>query len=260
MSNLTGKIALVTGATGYLGIEMSRALGRAGATVLVNSRSAKKAETLTEKLCSEGLKARSAVFDVRDNAALASFAEAQAGSPLHILVNNAYGGVGGTIRSSGSDEFKDAYEVVVVAAHQLLKAMLPNLKQAHTKSGDASVVNIASMYGVVSPDLRVYSSERGSNPPFYGAAKAALIQYSRYAACEFGQEGIRVNTVAPGPFPSTKVQAEQPNFVKTLAGKVPMGRIGAAHEIGGPVVFLASSDSSYVNGAVLSVDGGWTSW
>ncbi len=260
MSDLTGKVALVTGATGYLGIEMSRALGRAGATVLVNSRSTEKAEILADQLSNEGIKARSAAFDIRDDTALSAFADTLSGSPLHILVNNAYGGPGGTIKSSGLDDFQHAYDIVVVAAHRMLKALLPHLQRAQIESGDASVINIASMYGLVSPDLRVYPSPEGSNPPFYGAAKAALVQYSRYAACEFGVAGIRVNAVAPGPFPSLKVQKDQPEFVQKLATKVPMGRIGSAHEIGGPIVFLASSDSSFVTGSVLPVDGGWTSW
>jgi NAD(P)-dependent dehydrogenase (short-subunit alcohol dehydrogenase family) len=116
------------------------------------------------------------------------------------------------------------------------------------------------MYALVSPDLRVYDTAAGANPPFYGAAKAALLAWTRYAACEFGKENIRVNAISPGPFPSNKVQAENSAFVTRLAARVPMGRIGQSHEIGGPVLFLASSASSFVNGTNLIVDGGWTAW
>jgi NAD(P)-dependent dehydrogenase (short-subunit alcohol dehydrogenase family) len=119
---------------------------------------------------------------------------------------------------------------------------------------------MGSMYGMVSPDQRVYESKRVANPPFYGAAKAALLQWTRYAACEFGPEGIRVNAISPGPFPSTDVQAANPDFVATLANKVPMGRIGHAKEIQGPLSFLISDASSFVNGTNLVVDGGWTCW
>jgi NAD(P)-dependent dehydrogenase (short-subunit alcohol dehydrogenase family) len=98
------------------------------------------------------------------------------------------------------------------------------------------------------------------NPPFYGAAKAALLQWTRYAASEFGKEGIRVNAVSPGPFPSLAMKAANPDFIEALAAKVRMGRIGASDEIKGPMLFLASSAASFVNGANIVVDGGWTCW
>jgi NAD(P)-dependent dehydrogenase (short-subunit alcohol dehydrogenase family) len=116
------------------------------------------------------------------------------------------------------------------------------------------------MYGIVSPDPRIYKSASEINPPSYGTAKAALLQWTRYAACEFGLEGIRVNSVSLGPFPSIEVQVKSPNFIDKLALRVPMGRIGQSKEAGGPIMFLMSSASSYVNGSNLVVDGGWTSW
>jgi NAD(P)-dependent dehydrogenase (short-subunit alcohol dehydrogenase family) len=116
------------------------------------------------------------------------------------------------------------------------------------------------MYAMISPDQRIYESASGVNPPFYGAAKAALLQWTRYAACEFGAEGIRVNSISPGPFPSELVQKGSPAFIEKLANKVPMGRVGQSAEIKGPILFLASSASSFVNGANIVVDGGWTCW
>jgi NAD(P)-dependent dehydrogenase (short-subunit alcohol dehydrogenase family) len=116
------------------------------------------------------------------------------------------------------------------------------------------------MYGIVSPITDVYDTPQSTNPPSYGAAKAALGQLTRYAACEFGHEGIRVNAVAPGPFPAPVVQQQSPEFVARLCQQVPMKRIGSAEEIAGPVAFLLSRAASFVNGAVLTVDGGWTSW
>ena len=116
------------------------------------------------------------------------------------------------------------------------------------------------MYGLVSPDLRVYDSALGSNPPFYGAAKAALLQLTRYAACELAKDKIRVNGLCPGPFPAPAVSDEHPHLLDKLTHKVPLGRVGIASEIAGPAVFLASDAASYVTGATLPVDGGWTAW
>src|SRR5690606_4537389 len=127
------------------------------------------------------------------------------------------------------------YDVSVVAAHNLIQAALPLLREAVKNSSDASIVNISSMYGVVSPDIRVYKNKLHANPPFYGTAKAALLQLTKYAACEFGPEGIRVNCLSPGPFPNIDVQENQADFIADLSNKVPMSRIGQAHEIGGPV-------------------------
>jgi NAD(P)-dependent dehydrogenase (short-subunit alcohol dehydrogenase family) len=87
-----------------------------------------------------------------------------------------------------------------------------------------------------------------------------MIHWSKYAACEFSKEGIRINSISPGPFPSMEVQRTAPEFVARLQQKVPMGRVGQASEIMGPVLFLASSAASFVNGTNLVVDGGWTAW
>jgi NAD(P)-dependent dehydrogenase (short-subunit alcohol dehydrogenase family) len=258
--SLQGKRVLITGATGYLGTAMVQAMAEAGAHVLVNSRSEQKADALVQTLLQAGLSAESAAFDIRDEEAINAFVLEQEEQAIHVLINNAYAGGAGSIESATAGNYAESYDVTLLASHHLLQALLPNLRQAATEDGGASVINIASMYGMVSPDLRVYASKTGANPPFYGAAKAALLQWTRYAACEFGVENIRVNAISPGPFPSEQVQENNPDFIRLLENKVPMGRIGQAHELQGAIVFLASSASSYVNGTNLVVDGGWTSW
>lgn len=258
--SLKGKNALVTGAAGYLGSAMSVALADAGAHVILNVRTFTRGESLLRSIEARGGSAEILELDVCDELAVQDYFTHSAPGALHVLVNNAYKGKGGTIETSTADDYLDTYRVALVAAHNMLKCALPALRRAVQETGDASVINIGSMYGVVSPDSRVYDSPAGTNPPFYGATKAALIQWSRYAACEFGAEGIRVNAISPGPFPSTSVQSEAPEFVGKLASRVPMGRIGQAGEIAGPVLFLASAAASFVNGVNLSVDGGWTAW
>lgn len=258
--SLKGKTALITGATGYLGSSMAHIFAEAGAKVLINSRSFERSNALVERLRAEGHDAESAVFDVSSSFEIANFAEKLQGNPLHILVNNAYLGGSGSVECSECQAYTASYEMTTIASHRLLMAVLPHLRLAASQCGDASVINLASMYALVSPDQRIYDSENVVNPPFYGAAKAALLQWTRYAACEFGREGIRVNAVSPGPFPSLSVQTANPDFIIKLAAKVPIGRIGVSQEIRGPMLFLASSAASFVNGANIVVDGGWTCW
>lgn len=258
--SLYGRNVLITGASGFLGRNMASAVAQAGAHVLVNARTLEKAELVVESLQKEGFSAEPVVFDVEDKGQVERVGNALRGKPLHALVNNAYSGKAGSIVNVQSNYYTESYHSSVVAAHMLFMALLPSLKLAVDEVGQASVINVASMYGIVSPDLRVYENPESANPPFYGAAKAALIQWSRYAACEFGPLGIRVNSLSPGPFPNHRVQSEQLAFVQRLADRVPLGRVGTPEEIGGPIVFLASSASTYVNGANLVVDGGWTAW
>lgn len=257
--SMEGRTALVTGATGHLGRPMTLALARAGAHVLVNSRSIEAAKALVAEIRTEGGTASSLVFDVGRQGEIEQALDTLCG-PLHVLVNNAYAGGGGSIERASPQAYRDSYEISLIAAHRLLQAALPSLRMAVEHDGDASVINIASMYGVVSPDLRLYASRDAANPPFYGAAKAALIQWTRYAACELGAQGIRVNSISPGPFPSDSVQNSDPDFVARLIDRVPLGRIGRPDEMAGPLMFLASRASIFVTGANLAVDGGWTAW
>lgn len=257
---LNGKRALVTGATGYLGSAMALVLAQAGAHVLINSRSLERASVLVSKIERQGFSAETAIFDIKNKNEVDIFVAGNADKPLHILINNAYMGKSGSIEIANAAQYMDSYEVTVPSAHYLLKALLPSLRLAVLDSGDASVINIASMYALVSPDQRLYDNASIVNPPFYGAAKAALLSLTRYAACEFGHESIRVNSISPGPFPSEKVQKNDVCFIEKLSKKVPMGRIGQSEEIKGPVLFLASEASSFTNGANIVVDGGWTCW
>jgi len=258
--SLDGKNVLVTGATGYLGQAMARGLASLGATVSVNGRNISRVNEIVAGIEERGFSAIPAAFDVTDELAVKEWFSRRGEVPLHGLVNNAYLGGGGSIETANEGEYRDSYEVALVASHRLLTLALPALRLAVNQCGDASVINIASMYGVVSPDQRIYPNKNGANPPFYGASKAALLQWTRYAACEFGNESIRVNAISPGPFPSKSVQASNPDFVTALAGRVPLGRIGQASEMQGPLAFLLSSASSFVNGNNLLVDGGWTCW
>ncbi len=258
--DLSGKHALITGATGYLGKEMAIALASAGAHVFINSRSQEKCEALARDLMNKGYKASVASFDVTDHDAVQRFISQIANAHIDIIVNNSYAGGAGSVELSSPESYRNAYESSLVSSAHLFTTALPLLRKAVALNGYASVINIASMYGMVSPDQRIYDSMSVVNPPFYGSAKAALIHWTKYAGCEFAKENIRINCISPGPFPSLQVQENAAELVAKISTKVPMGRIGMAHEIAGPVVFLASPASSFMTGANIPVDGGWTCW
>lgn len=259
---LDGRTALVTGAAGYLGNSISRILAEAGAHVILNGRSNKVAK-LADEFNSRGLKASPAIFDVTDPKAVAAAIkriETEHGR-LDVLVNNAYSGRTATIETATGEDFSSAYEIAVTAAFRLVQKAKPLLeKAAAANPGGASVINIASMYGTVSPDPLIYGESGMNNPPFYGAAKGGLIQLTRYLACHLAGSKIRVNSISPGPFPPQEIARKNPVFFEELCRKNPLGRIGEPDELRGPVLLLASDAGSYITGINLPVDGGWTAW
>jgi len=241
---------------------MAEALASAGAHVFVNGRCREAVEDLVSELRGNGGKASAACFDIIDGAAVKdAIAEiARNHARLDVVVNNASSGRAGTFEDMESADFEQSYRVNVVAAFQIVKAALPLLQAAAKLTAGASVVNIASMYGSVSPDPSIYGSSGANNPPSYGSAKAGLIQFTKYAACHLARDRIRVNCISPGPFPSQRYLDNDPGFHDRLRSKTPSARTGDPHEMQGPLLFLASDASSYVTGINLPVDGGWTAW
>lgn len=258
--DLEGRVAVVTGAAGHLGKSMASALCQAGAKVYLNGRRAKALDSLRDVLEADGGSVEVAAFDVTDDAAIGNFIDgvAERDGKLDIIVNNAFTGNPGTAETATVEDFHANFDTIVTGAFRLIQSGRPLLKAA-ARMGSASVINIGSMYGTVSPDPRIYQNVP-PNPPFYGAAKAGLLQLTRYLACEFAADGIRVNAISPGPFPSNSVCENAPEFVAELERRVPLARIGRPDDLRGAILFLASDASAYVTGINLPVDGGWTVW
>ena len=253
---LDGKTAFVSGSRGHLGKAMTRTLAEAGAHVLVNGRDAAALKDFAADLSAQGLSVEAAPFDAHDVQKIRSFFGGL--TRLDVLVNNIGFMEGKSFGQLEPADFAATYGATVTTAFETVRSALPALRQAVASSGDASVINISSMYGQVSPDGRLYDKREQQSPFHYGPAKAGLEQLTRHLAAELGPEKIRVNALAPGPFPQPGKMP--PGLEQRLAARTMLGRIGQAEEIGGPLLFLAAPASSFVTGTCLTADGGWTAW
>jgi NAD(P)-dependent dehydrogenase (short-subunit alcohol dehydrogenase family) len=256
--SLSGRTAFVSGAAGHLGSAMVHALARAGAHVILNGRTAAKLEALRDQLAALGYEASIAAFDITDRPAAEQFLQGL--DRLDVLVNNAVSGLYDREAPGDLAAFEGPLQSALVAPHGNIKAAMRGLEAAAAATGQASVINVASIFGHIAPMFPVFDGEAVPSSVEYAAAKGGMVQMTRYLACSLAPRKIRVNTLTPGIFPPKDIEVHLPNFAKRATTRTPLGRFGLAEEIGGPVVFLASDASSYMTGTDIRVDGGWTAW
>jgi gluconate 5-dehydrogenase len=257
--SLKKRTALVTGGAGYLGTAICETLAELGADVVIASRDSAKCEQRCAELRSRyngsvnfvpvGLN----VLNVDSIKACFDEVHEKCGA-IDILVNNAWSGNKNSWESISAVDWEYDINMSLNSVFRMTKAAFDDLK---AKKG--VVLNIASMYGHVAPDYRIYEGTDFSNPPSYGAAKAAVIQFTKYLASFLSPHGIRVNALSPGAYPHEATQQHK-LFMERLGAKNPMNRIGYPYELKGAVALLCSDAGSYMTGQNVCVDGGWAVW
>jgi NAD(P)-dependent dehydrogenase (short-subunit alcohol dehydrogenase family) len=259
--DLTGKVAVVTGGAGLLASEHAIALSAHGAMVVLADFNLEKCEEAVKILAADGIKAHPAFCDVTKKASweqLLTDVIAQHGT-VDILINNA-----GFTNQSKSANFDASFEnfpledwnaimdvnltgtflgCQVVGSHML-------------KNNKGSIINIASLYGVVSPNHRIYPGTGISQPVAYSVSKHGVVALTKYLATLWADKGVRVNALTPGGI----FNRHKGLFLERFEQLNPIGRMSDKTELRGGIVYLASDASSHVVGHNLIIDGGWTAW
>jgi len=248
LHDLTGKVALVTGASANIGAGIARRLAEAGAAIAVHYRGGRdNAEALVAEMNARGEKAVAFHAELTDPAVVKTmFAKiADALGTVDILVNNAARQTHSTIGEMSTDEWRRMLAANLDGVFNATQAMT-NALIAKQHSG--TIVNIASIEGL-HPAL---------THGHYATTKAGLIMFTRATALEFGRHGIRANAVSPGVIYNDGIEAAWPEGVERWMSAVPLGRMGTDQDVADAVLFLASPASRFITGANLVVDGGIT--
>jgi NAD(P)-dependent dehydrogenase (short-subunit alcohol dehydrogenase family) len=241
---LEGRVALVTGASVGLGERFARVLDGAGATVVITARRGDRLEALAADL-HDPLVSAGDITDPSYRTEVVGATRRRHGH-LDILINNAGACDDGRLEDQELAELTSIIDLNLVALMDMCRLGAPLL----FASEHASVINVASMYGVVASRSAMAA---------YNATKGAVVNFTRNLAAQWGTRGVRVNSLAPGFFPSEMTgMLEDPAFATWIGERTLLKRTPTIDELDGPLLFLASDASSYVTGHTLVVDGGWT--
>jgi 3-oxoacyl-[acyl-carrier protein] reductase len=242
MFDLTGKVALVTGASGGIGGAIAKALHAQGATVILSGTRQEALDAVKAELGSRAFTVIANLSDTASVEALPKAAEEAAGAPIDILVNNAGITKDNLFMRMKDDEWDQVLAVNLTAAFRLSRAVLRGMM----KKRWGRIIQITSVVGETG------NPGQGN----YAAAKAGLVGMSKSLAAEVASRNITVNCVAPGFIQTAMTEVLTDQQKETIATRIPAGRMGTAREIAAAVTYLASDEAAYVTGETLQVNGG----
>jgi len=249
--DLTGKVAVITGASSGLGVQMAKALANQGAAICVLARRKERIDAVAKEIHDEfGVETLAVTCDVTDTEKVNAARDAIYAKFGHadIIVNSAgTGGITPTVDVT-DEQLMQEVNIDLVGTFKMARAFAPGM----IKNGFGRIINIASMYGLV-------GNMAAPSAPYH-AAKGAVVNLTRALAAEWGKNGITVNSICPGYFYTelTAATLETEWFSNYAKGAVPIGRYGKEGELDTTVIYLASPLSTYVNGMNIAVDGGYT--
>ena len=255
--DLKNKVILLTGGYGHLGKAIAESLLYHQAILYILGRDEDKFSKTFKGMDVDKSKLHFVTCDIShsENLNVAFQDVFDKEGQIDVLINNAFYSKGQSPETLTDDEWNYCIDGTLSSVFRSIKAIIPFYKTAQ----QGKIINVSSMYGLVAPQFEIYDDfPQFLNPPHYGAAKAGVIQLTKYYASYLGQYGVQVNTVTPGPFPSDLVQ-QTSGFVKALESKTSLNRIGKPEDLAGSFVFLASDASNFITGQNIVVDGGWTS-
>jgi len=244
--DLTGRVALVTGGNGGIGLGMARGLAKAGCTIMVAGRNAEKNAAAVAELKALGADCDAMAVDVANEAACRAMPEAARArfGRLDVLVNNAGVAKGGRPQTLSLEDWNTVIQTNLTAVFLASQAAYPIMQAA----GGGKIINIGSMYSLFG----------GAFTPAYSSSKGGLVQLTRSLAAAWAADNIQVNAILPGWIETDMTAgAKGTPFSDTIVARTPAARWGMADDFEGPAVFLASSASDFVTGASLPVDGGF---
>ncbi len=251
--DLTGQVAIVTGCSTGLGVQMAKALANQGCNIAALARRKEMIDSVAAEIEKEfGVKAIGVQCDITDTARVEEAVDEvyKTFGRIDILINNAGTGAVAPAEDITDDQFKGEMDIDLFGTFKVARAVA---KKAMIPAGYGRIINIASMYGLVGNKIAPASP--------YHAAKGGVVNVTRALAAEWGDKGITVNSICPGYFetPLTKETLDSEFFQEYAKTTIPMARYGKEGELDTAAVFLASPASTYVNGVILPVDGGYTS-
>lgn len=254
--DLSRKVILITGGYGYLGKAITESLVYHNAKVYVLGRdvqkfmsSFKSNDQLDKQLFFETCDVSSSL-EIRK--AFESIYNKE--HRIDVIINNAFYIKGQSPEEMTDEDWDYGIEGTLGNVFKCIREIIPFFKKRLV----GSIINVSSMYGMTAPQFDVYDDfPEYVNPPHYGAAKAGIIQLTKYYASYLGSNNVRVNSITPGPFPSETVQ-QKDGFVKLLSDKTCLNKIGKPEDLAGAFVFLASDAANFITGQNIVIDGGWT--